>query len=217
MTELRQKKLLKFLEKENASFDVEMNDDYSFTKLNSNLLVIYEASNVFSVPECNAISKYKFELQDAQVHTGLKDDVRRSRICWIPNNEYFWPVYHRIKKCVSFANQVYFDFDITRFDERIQFTEYDESYTGHYGWHFDIGSSSRSCIRKLSVVVQLSNPLDYEGGDLEFSMDNDLVLKAPKTQGSIVIFPSYLRHRVTPVTKGLRRSLVTWISGPPFR
>jgi PKHD-type hydroxylase len=195
-----------------------MEDEYSFTRLNSNLLVIYEASNVFSVPECLALSKYKFQLQDAYVNVGQKDkDVRRSKICWMPKNEYFWPVYDRILKFVSNANQNYYHFDITRLDERIQYTEYNETYKGHYGWHFDVGPGSRSCIRKLSIVVQLSDPGDYEGGDLQFSMDNDSILTAPKTQGSIVIFPSYLRHRVTPVTKGTRRSLVTWISGPPFR
>ena len=197
---------------------IRMDDAYSFIKLNSNLLVLYEASNVFSIPECNAITNYKFQLQDAYVNMGLKDvDIRRSKICWIDKNEYFWPVYQKILKYVAYANQTYYQFDITRLDENIQFTEYHESYTGHYGWHFDVGPNSRSCIRKLSIVVQLSNPDDYEGGDLEFSMDNDSILKAPRSQGSIIIFPSYLRHRVTPVTKGTRRSLVTWISGPPFR
>jgi PKHD-type hydroxylase len=69
----------------------------------------------------------------------------------------------------------------------------------------------------LSISVQLSDPSEYEGGDLQFSLYGDRTVIAEKEQGTMVIFPSYMRHRVTPVTRGTRRSLVTWITGPPFR
>ena len=69
--------------------------------------------------------------------------------------------------------------------------------------------------RKISIVVQLSDPLEYEGGELQIS-DGGTNRVCEKTKGTIIIFPSYLLHRVTPVTKGTRRSLVLWVTGPPF-
>ena len=100
------------------------------------------------------------------------------------------------------------------FDENIQFTEYDSAYDGYYDWHIDTGGKELSSNRKLSMSVQLSDPSEYEGGELQVVKETN-VLK--KNRGSAFIFPSYLLHRVTPVTKGTRYSLVCWISGHPFR
>ncbi|MDB2656544.1 2OG-Fe(II) oxygenase [Crocinitomicaceae bacterium] len=79
----------------------------------------------------------------------------------------------------------------------------------------DFGAAEISA-RKLSVTVQLSDPDEYEGGDLEF-MINHKTVKAPRKKGTIVVFPSFIMHRVTPITKGTRQSIVGWVSGPPYR
>jgi len=97
--------------------------------------------------------------------------------------------------------------------EPMQVARYTNS--GFYGWHADTGRGSSS-FRKLSLSVQLSGQEDYEGGDLEFQG----VAKGCnplKEIGSAIIFPSFLHHHVTPVTKGTRWSMVAWIVGPPFR
>jgi PKHD-type hydroxylase len=99
----------------------------------------------------------------------------------------------------------------------IQFTEYRATNQGHYDWHQDVWlESPRPYARKLSVVVQLSSPDDYKGGEFEF-----FGIQSPTatfaSRGSLLVFPSFLQHRVLPVTKGLRRSLVTWIEGPNWR
>ena len=70
--------------------------------------------------------------------------------------------------------------------------------------------------RKISISVQLDDENDYMGGDLQFYTKQTLT-NAPRKKGTVIMFPSYLLHRVTPVVKGVRHSLVTWISGPPFR
>ena len=79
----------------------------------------------------------------------------------------------------------------------------------------DVGAAETSK-RKISISVQLSGPEDYEGGDLQFYIKRDLIT-APKTRGTATLFPSYFLHRVRPVTKGRRRCLILWISGPPFK
>ena len=85
----------------------------------------------------------------------------------------------------------------------------------HFDWHLDFGPGAIS-ERKLSITVQLSDEDAYEGGDLEFMVNKEYV-KAPREQGTVIVFPSFIMHRVTPVTKGTRESIVGWIAGPPFR
>ena len=105
-------------------------------------------------------------------------------------------------------------FDIVGLLEGVQYSIYYDN-GGHYGWHIDMGSGFAEK-RKISGVIQLSNPEEYEGGELQLQMPLGEIT-APKDKGSLSLFPSYIRHRVTPVSKGVRKSLVVWASGPAFR
>ena len=120
------------------------------------------------------------------------------------------------------------NFDIN-WVEQVQFAQYTKDQ--HYDWHCDSGvelnddvaSQGYGKIRKLSIVISLSDPKDYEGGDFEFqfrSLKDPTITKIAselKPMGSVLVFPSYIWHRVKPITKGLRYSLVTWVRGHPFR
>jgi PKHD-type hydroxylase len=100
---------------------------------------------------------------------------------------------------------------LSGFQEPLQIAEYESG--GHYDWHVDIGADITSG-RKISASVQLSDGNGYEGGELEFlNVDS---MDFPRSLGSVIIFPSYLPHRVKPVTRGIRRSLVVWVHGNPF-
>jgi PKHD-type hydroxylase len=102
----------------------------------------------------------------------------------------------------------------------IQYTEYHATDEGRYDWHMDMGHGETSC-RKLSTSILLSNSSDFEGGEFQFfkgGKAGEEIMKYPlDNPGDMVIFPSYMIHRVTPVTKGIRRSLVLWIGGEPFK
>ena len=95
----------------------------------------------------------------------------------------------------------------------MQIGKYEEG--GHYNWHMDLnGANMRGKSRKLSFSLLLNDPSEFEGGKLEF----DGVTEQPdQKQGTVIIFPSYAIHRVTPVTSGVRYSAVTWVNGPAFR
>jgi PKHD-type hydroxylase len=100
----------------------------------------------------------------------------------------------------------------------LQLTEYNEEYQGHYDWHEDLDwKSPRPFQRKLSLVVQLSRPDEYEGGQLELAQDNPTNPAEFRGRGTAILFPAFLRHRVSPVTRGTRYSLVSWMEGPNFR
>ena len=122
-----------------------------------------------------------------------------------------------LSKLIERSNQNLWGFELGSIIEQIQYTEYHAEDKGHYDWHLDIGNDQYS-LRKISLTVQLSDPNDYEGGLLELNhAGDDKSITAPTTKGSVFVFPSYLRHRVTPVTKGIRKSLVLWVGGNQFR
>jgi PKHD-type hydroxylase len=113
-------------------------------------------------------------------------------------------------------NGQFYKYDLQGFAENFQYTVYngEAEEPGHYTWHQDWNNSGTP--RKLSLVVQLSDPSEYEGGDLQI-MSGAEPTTVDKGLGKVVLFPSFMLHRVTPVTKGIRRSLVVWVTGPAFK
>lgn len=154
-----------------------------------------------------------------QVAAGFEEDalnqVRKSNIKWIPKaNPHGW-LYDRLMNYMDIANKNMWNFDLQSVQDSIQYTQYDGTEKGFYNWHMDIGPNELA-FRKISLVVQLSNASDYEGGDLEIRSGAGEAT-ASKTAGTVIIFPSYLLHRVTPVTSGLRESLVLWAGGNSYK
>jgi PKHD-type hydroxylase len=140
-------------------------------------------------------------------------DYRISDISWLNENPQTEWIYERIADLAKIANREMWNFDIWDFQDGLQYTTY-YGDGGHYDWHVDMGPGISN--RKLSCVLQLSDPGEYEGGDLEFNPGGN-ILTSPKELGLMVFFPSFLLHRVTPLTGGVRKSLVTWLCGANFR
>lgn len=140
-------------------------------------------------------------------------DIRRSQVHWLDRDEYGW-AYRKVWRAVQQVNALSYGFDITKFEGRMQVTRYHEEDRGHYTWHMDGGKKTAN--RKISLSVQLSHGSDYEGGDIGFFYTNKERF-ASRERGAIVTFPSWVMHRVTPVTKGIRYSLIAWIIGPRWR
>ena len=145
-------------------------------------------------------------------------DVRSSSIKWIPPNEQWGWLYEKLMNMIMEANDALWHFDLHCLTDDIQYTEYYADKGGHYGWHQDMGPGDMSK-RKISLTVQLSDPSEYEGGDLEYFRggDPEKADKAPRGKGVVFIFPSYMMHRVTKVTKGTRRSFVLWVGGEHYK
>ena len=168
---------------------------------------------------CDALVERARQLPAAEAtvdhETDARDtpDLRRSTVRWLDDD----PVLTAdIMLFARKANRNSFGFDI---DEPvgIQFAEYHHTNAGTFGWHQDVNwvdpAPSR---RKLSFIAQLSDPSSYEGGDFEFQGP---INPGPelRNKGAVLIFPSFLYHRVTPVTSGIRYSLVSWVVGPNWR
>lgn len=143
------------------------------------------------------------------------ENYRSSEVRWISQEE--TGVVDLLWYFTKIANRNAFNFDVNLIHE-IQYTKYLATENGKYDWHIDtFWSNPTQYDRKLSVVIQLSDPSEYEGGEFQFDSQYPQLPEEAKELGSIIIFPSFLSHRVTPVTSGVRRSLVTWVEGPKFR
>jgi PKHD-type hydroxylase len=147
------------------------------------------------------------------------DEIRRSDLAWLAPGDVPW-LHDRLAWIARDLNARFFGFDLYGFCEHVQFTTYraEDGEGGHYDWHIDRGSSSRNGLppRKLSMVLMLSDPNDYEGGELQIQIGPKPQILEP-TRGIVHVFPSWVLHRVTPVTAGIRHTAVVWTGGAKFR
>jgi PKHD-type hydroxylase len=148
------------------------------------------------------------------------EDVRRSKLGWQFPNEDNNFIFQRLNNIIEAVNEDFYNFDLNGY-EAFQYTEYHAEDKGTYDWHIDLETGHQQLDphqRKLSLTLLLNEPgVDFEGG--EFMMGrtsdpkNDIV---PCAKGQCILFPSFVMHRVAPVTKGVRKSIVIWVRGPRF-
>ena len=156
----------------------------------------------------------KEKVDKAQTNHGesanTDNKLRSSKVAWM--GHYKW-LRDDLYEYIQQGNRNAFGVDVDDVAD-IQYTEYHASEGGHYDWHIDtFWNQQKPYDRKLSVTVQLSGPEEYEGGEFEFGgieNPND----SSRQKGTVLIFPSYINHRVKPVTSGVRKSLVAWFEGP---
>ena len=175
--------------------------------------------DALSATECAALVALcqSAPMKDARVvRQTTAHQIRRAELSWLDDlPEAPW-VMDRMMRLVAQANREAFGFELTEFAESPQVARYGAEREGHFDWHSDIGAGALAAKRKLTIVVQLSDPADYEGGILELRPDAS-IRQAPQARGTAILFPSFVLHRVTPVTTGTRWSLTLWSHGPAFR
>lgn len=193
---------------------------------------LWSYTQAFTPEQCEWIIEKAKTKKPSWARTGDTPDLdttfnhRRSKIVWIEENDPELHIIHKIYwSAVTQMNNEFFQAHITALPP-LQFTQYCEQYQGEYKLHMDLSWLEQSNVsmnsgsqRKISAIVQLSDPNTYEGGDFEFG--HEVPGKPPRDiirqQGTILAFPSFLHHGVMPVTKGKRYSLVGWFEGPPWR
>ena len=187
--------------------------------------------------------KFDSEMRDSELIGRHKDkNKRNSENAWINTNHWIAGfLWHYVNK----ANRENFLYDLTNIDgENLQYTKYSEGQ--YYNWHNDAGISNyykpqyvansgnsdedsdnlqvtdflkTSCelVRKLSFTLQLSDPDEYEGGNVQLIDDSGKSYIAPRQRGTIILFDSRTQHRVIKVKKGVRKSIVGWVLGARWR
>lgn len=196
-----------------------MNKTYDWWLNMSELEYYAWFDNVFSETELDAIESM---FDDNELETGTTNennkeslDVRDSKIKFLESNleENKW-IFQRLTGTVLEANKTFFQFDLDRL-ESLQYTTYkkDQFYHDHLDLMY---RSSNNAVRKLSFSVQLSDPDSYKGGNLLLKLSNKPT-SVKRTRGTVIFFPSYVLHEVTPVEQGERKSLVGWATGPRWK
>lgn len=159
---------------------------------------------------------------DAQIggdENGIVDkEKRRTNISWMNVDSKNHHIWQKMTNAIWSVNRQFFQFDLTGCYELAQLGTYTQYDQGHYDWHTDTTlSASNNPYRKLSMSLLLSDPSEFEGGEFQVKYGNDDVKLVEQKRGRAWFFPSWTLHRVTPVTRGVRRSLVLWIGGPGFK
>lgn len=125
--------------------------------------------------------------------------------------------WENLEVALNEANSQFLHVDIDSIVETLQLMKYTEEIKGHYDWHIDTNLARHGIVRKLTMITMLSDPKkDFEGGELLVRLGNQ-ELTLEQEQNKAWIFPSWLPHKVTPVTKGTRKVAVVWVSGPEWR
>jgi len=177
---------------------------------------------LFSEPELDAIVRYgdSLALEKAELSAGGAgyDSIRETLVAWVernPQTEFF---HRRLEEAVLALNARFFRFDLSGLAS-FQYALYGGPQGGHFEWHKDYGrdpSDPGREPRKLTLSLQLSDPADYDGCELQVRGGHQIDT-APKARGTLVAFPANVLHQVTPISRGVRRSLVIWAVGPEFR
>lgn len=141
-------------------------------------------------------------------------EARNSTIALFPGEpRYAWMI-ERVAGVVNQVNREHWGFELVG-AERLQFSAYGGGE--YYDWHVDLGAQPPFSNRKVSLSIQLNDPSEYDGGELEISVGTRNRI-ATRDKGAVILFPAYALHRVLPITRGTRYSLVAWIVGAqPFR
>ena len=182
-------------------------------------LIVETTSPIFTPEQCQLIiNAGRSEKQEtAQVGGGAKGTidtkVRTSHISWIPFKK-MPEMYKTIETLMLKTNNNHFGFEGMQITEQAQYTEYPAG--GFYDWHMDsdVVGMNEPPVRKISMTCLLSHESEFEGGGLELMSDGKIA--RPK-QGQAIFFASFIRHRVVPITSGVRKSLVMWFGGPSFK
>ncbi|WP_323763599.1 2OG-Fe(II) oxygenase [Marinovum sp.] len=183
------------------------------------MIAVHQVAGAFSPAECHDIVTLAAasEARDARLVGQLRDhNLRRADLVWLDGVAGADWVMDRVIDLVRGANRDVFGFDLQDFSESAQVARYGAEREGHFDWHADIGDGPLAARRKLTMVVQLAGGAAYDGGALEVMRSANVVV-ANRACGTATLFPSFLLHRVTPVTRGARQSLTIWAHGPAFR
>ena len=181
-------------------------------------------NSYFTPAQCDEIvtMAHKLAKRDASMGVGGEtntEEYRRSKIAFIQKDmPQFKALFDKLWELSCWANNDWFDFHISKFDY-IQFAEYSAAEKSEYKTHCDVFwlNNDPRFHRKLSMVVQLTDPGLYTGGELQLQVEQAGPADQFRNQGTVILFPSFVNHAVTPMQSGQRNSLAIWIDGPKWR
>lgn len=196
---------------------IKQNYNADYTAYWENFLTEEEINTILSLPEWMSLQSAKVGGQNG--FNVIDERVRSTNITWVKQDEKTYSIWEKVAHAISEVNRRFFNFDLTETTDAPQLSLYsgENNRSDFYDWHIDMGLENPFLPRKLSMSLLLDDPSDFEGGELQVKATTDNALSLEQKKGRAWFFPSYTLHRVSPVTKGIRRSVVIWSGGPPFK
>lgn len=195
-----------------------------FEPPNQEISLYYLTNDVLTEDSFKAIEKYVDsnieELSPARIEDAgdlhLDKDYRRTKIMFFRDNKKVPEVYNPVVNAALAINNMHYKYNLS-YIEPLQYSVYESDDQGFYDIHCDtvFARSSNGFMRKISFSILLNDPSEFEGGDLLFHTTSS-PFKVELKKNDMILFPSYVPHSVTPVTKGVRKTLVGWMCGPNF-
>lgn len=190
----------------------------ALNKYNGHFVCFAHMNNAFDSEQVDKIREIE-ELQSFQQavisdpNKPLNKEARDSDVFFMNHDENTDWLYKRMADLIGWANKDHFLYNVNDFGP-MQYTKY--KLDQHYTWHWDVFFGFQTNQRKISVVVMLNDPEDYEGGEFEICTNGNLdqIQSLKPKKGDALFFASWMPHRVLPVTSGERNTLVTWVTGP---
>jgi PKHD-type hydroxylase len=183
-----------------------------------NFLTEQEIQTILSLPEWGDTSPAVIGGREGKFTPQVEESIRKSGVAWLEKSPHTQHIFEKIVNVINEVNRTFFKFDLTGLFEAAQLTTYSADRNDFYTWHIDGSLKDPNVVpRKLSMTLLLSDPSEFEGGQFQIKTVSDSPFIVEQKRGRAWFFPSYHLHRVTPVTKGVRKSLVLWIGGPEFK
>lgn len=173
---------------------------------------------LFTTDELDRLERDCDALQLEQAQLTGSAGIRSTQVAWVHRMPATEALYQRMESVMLEVNSKVFRFDLSGLTP-MQYAVYRQSEAGYFDWHSDYGryrGDPGQEPRKITMSLQLSTGADYDGCDLEIRAAHPLDV-APRERGTLVAFRANALHRVTPITRGIRKSLVIWAAGPEFR
>lgn len=181
-----------------------------------NFLSPEDIAQLINLPEWGSVSPAV--IGGAETGPRVEERVRKSNVAWLDRSVHTSHIFEKIMTAVVEVNSRFFRFDLAGFFEPAQLTMYSADRQEFYTWHIDGSLKDMNVVpRKLSMTLLLNDPSEFEGGQFQIKTESDNPITVEQKKGRAWFFPSYHLHRVTPVTRGVRKSLVLWVGGPEFK
>lgn len=183
-----------------------------------NFLTEQDIQTILNLPEWGNMSPATVGGKESECVARVEESVRKSNVAWLEPSARTKDIFEKIVAVINEVNRQYFKFDLAGLFEAAQLTTYSADQNEFYTWHIDGSLKDPNVVpRKLSMTLLLSDPAEFSGGDFQVKIHSDVPVTVEQKRGRAWFFPSYHLHRVTPVTRGVRKSLVLWIGGPEFK
>ena len=176
--------------------------------------------DLFTPAELDRLERYcdGLPLEQARLSSGAAHSIRTTMVAWVTRGQETEFLYQRMEGALLRLNAEHFRSELSGL-ATFQYALYKASENGYFDWHNDYGrlrEAPEQEPRKLTASLQLSDGTSYEGCDLEVRAGHPLDV-APRERGVLMAFRAHSLHRVTPITSGVRKSLVAWAVGPELR